>query len=94
MLGTRGEDVHAATFHAACSRILRAEIEALGYNRNFTIYDTDDSVRVIKDAMAELHISDKNLAPKALLGNISRAKDKCSPRKGCASRRGITLPCR
>ena len=76
MLGTRGEDVHAATFHAACSRILRAEIEALGYNRNFTIYDTDDSVRVIKDAMAELHISDKNFAPKALLGNISRAKDK------------------
>ena len=76
MLGTHGEDVHAATFHAACSRILRAEIEALGYNRNFTIYDTDDSVRVIKDAMAELHISDKNFAPKALLGNISRAKDK------------------
>ena len=76
MLGTRGEDVHAATFHAACSRILRAEIETLGYNRNFTIYDTDDSVRVIKDAMAELHISDKNFAPKALLGNISRAKDK------------------
>lgn len=76
MLGTCGEDVHAATFHAACSRILRAEIEALGYNRNFTIYDTDDSVRVIKDAMAELHISDKNFAPKALLGNISRAKDK------------------
>ena len=76
MLGTRGEDVHAATFHAACSRILRAEIEALGYNRNYTIYDTDDSVRVIKDAMAELHISDKNFAPKALLGNISRAKDK------------------
>ena len=76
MLGARGEDVHAATFHAACSRILRAEIEALGYGSNFTIYDTDDSVRVIKDAMAELHISDKNFAPKALLGNISRAKDK------------------
>lgn len=76
MLGTRGEDVHAATFHAACSRILRSEIEVLGYGRNFTIYDTDDSVRVIKDAMAELHISDKNFAPKALLGNISRAKDK------------------
>ena len=72
MLGSCGEDVHAATFHAACSRILRAEIEVLGYSRNFTIYDTDDSVRVIKDAMAELHISDKNFAPKALLANISR----------------------
>lgn len=76
MLGSRGEDVHAATFHAACSRILRSEIEALGYGSNFTIYDTDDSIRVIKDAMAELNISDKNFTPKALLGNISRAKDK------------------
>ena len=76
MLGTRGEEVHAATFHAACSRILRSEIEALGYGRNFTIYDTDDSVRVIKDAMAQLNLSDRNFSPKALLGNISRAKDR------------------
>ena len=76
MLGSRGEDVHAATFHAACSRILHSEIEALGYGSNFTIYDSDDSVRVIKDAMAELNINDKNFSPKALLGNISRAKDK------------------
>ena len=76
MLGNRGEDVHAATFHAACSRILHSEIEALGYGSNFTIYDSDDSVRVIKDAMAELNINDKNFSPKALLGNISRAKDK------------------
>ena len=76
MLGTRGEEVHAATFHAACSRILRSEIEALGYGRNFTIYDTDDSVRVIKDAMAQLNLSDRNFSPKTLLGNISRAKDK------------------
>ena len=88
MLGSCGEDVHAATFHAACSRILRAEIEVLGYSRNFTIYDTDDSVRVIKDAMAELHISDKNFAPKALLANISRAKDKMLTPEGLANSAG------
>lgn len=76
MLGSAGEEVMAATFHAACSRILRSEIEHLGYGRNFTIYDTDDSVRVIKDAMQQLNISDKNFAPKAILGNISRAKDQ------------------
>ena len=56
MLGSRGEEVHAATFHAACSRILRSEIEALGYGSNFTIYDTDDSVRVIKDEIGRAHV--------------------------------------
>mgnify|MGYP002796734652 CR=1 FL=1 len=74
--GEEGDEVFASTFHSACVRILRRWAEEIGYPRSFTIYDTDDSVRVIKDAMAELHISDKNFAPKALLGNISRAKDK------------------
>ena len=77
MLGEEtAADVWASTFHSACVRILRRDIDRIGFDKDFTIYDTDDSVRVIKDAMAELHISDKNFAPKALLGNISRAKDK------------------
>ena len=51
----------AATFHSACVRILRREIERLGYSRNFTIYDTDDSLKVIKEAMKALHMEEKLL---------------------------------
>ena len=76
MLGTRGEDVHAATFHAACSRILRAEIEALGYNRNFTIYDTDDAKRVIKDILKEQNLDEKTFPIRSVLSAISASKDR------------------
>ena len=48
MLGETGAQVNASTFHSCCARILRREIEALGYGKSFTIYDTDDSLRVIK----------------------------------------------
>ncbi|MDF2567595.1 MAG: ATP-dependent helicase PcrA, partial [Oscillospiraceae bacterium] len=75
MLGERALDINAGTFHSACVRILRREIERLGYTRNFTIYDSDDSVRVIKDCLKELNISDKNFPPKSVLGEISRSKD-------------------
>lgn len=53
-----GADVWAATFHSACVRILRREIELLGYNSSFTIYDSDDSKRVIKDAVKSLELDD------------------------------------
>ena len=76
LLGPVGEDVHAATFHSACVRILRAEIEALGYTRSFTIYDADDSQRLIKECMAKLRIDEKAFAPKTILGLISAAKNK------------------
>jgi len=76
MLGEEGMNINASTFHSACLRILRVEIEALGYGRDFTIYDTDDSQRMIKAAMAELDISEKQLAPRAVLSEISFAKDK------------------
>ncbi len=75
MLGEEGRDVAASTFHSCCVRILRRDIEHLGYDRSFTIYDTDDSLRLIKDAMNELNINDKLFKPKAVLGEISRAKD-------------------
>ena len=75
MLGLEGRDVAASTFHSCCVRILRRDIERLGYTKSFTIYDTDDSLRVIKDAMGELNINDKLFKPKAVLGEISRAKD-------------------
>ncbi len=76
MLGDTALDIQAATFHSACVRILRREIERLGYQSNFTIYDSDDSQRVVKTCMSDLGISEKQLTPRAVLSEISSAKDK------------------
>lgn len=76
MLGEEGMNINASTFHSACVRILRSEIEALGYGRDFTIYDSDDSQRLIKNIMADTDISEKQIAPRAILSEISFAKDK------------------
>ena len=76
MLGEDGEGLQAATFHSACVRILRREIDKLGYQSSFTIYDSDDSQRIVKQCMNELEISEKQVAPKAVLSAISFAKDK------------------
>ena len=75
LLGEGGREVNASTFHSACVRILRREIEALGYSSSFTIYDTDDSLRVIKDCLRRLNIDEKLCAPRAALSVISKAKD-------------------
>lgn len=75
MLGEAGNGVCAATFHSACVRILRRECACLGYTSNFTIYDADDSQRVIKAILKDLDISDKMFPPKMILGEISRRKD-------------------
>ena len=69
-----GADVWAATFHSACVRILRREIELLGYNSSFTIYDSDDSKRVIKDAVKSLGLDEDHFKPAMVLGMISKAK--------------------
>ncbi|MGN1134789.1 MAG: ATP-dependent helicase [Oscillospiraceae bacterium] len=66
----------AATFHSACVRILRREIDKLGYTSRFTIYDSDDSQRLIKSCIENLDISDKNFPPKSVAAAISHAKDK------------------
>ncbi|HOR22756.1 MAG TPA: UvrD-helicase domain-containing protein, partial [Ruminococcus sp.] len=76
MLGEEALNVHASTFHSACMRILRSEIGALGFSSDFTIYDSDDSQRLIKNIMAEIDVSEKQLAPRAVLTEISFAKDK------------------
>ena len=76
MLGVSARDVWASTFHSACVRILRRDIEKLGFPSSFTIYDTDDSLRVMKDCIRELSIDDKQFPPRSVLGTISRAKDK------------------
>ena len=69
------ESVWAMTFHSACVRILRRDIDRLGFSRDFTIYDTDDSKRVIKDILKELDIDEKKLTPREVLSAISNAKD-------------------
>ena len=64
------------TFHAICVKILRIEAEQVGLSSNYTIYDSDDRIALIKCAMKELKISDKNLKPRAVESAISRAKNE------------------
>lgn len=66
------------TFHSLCVRMLRSDIEALGegYTRSFTIYDTDDSVKVVKACLKELGYDDRQLAPRQVLAAISGAKNR------------------
>ncbi len=76
MLGEGGEEVWASTFHSSCARILRRDGDRLGYTSHFTIYDTDDSRRLMKGILKELDISERTLSPRAVLSEISRAKDQ------------------
>jgi DNA helicase-2/ATP-dependent DNA helicase PcrA len=62
------------TFHSICVRILRRDIEKLGRNRNFIIYDTDDQEKLMKNVLKEMHIEDKELKARAALGYVSRFK--------------------
>ena len=75
-LGPLANDIWASTFHSACVRILRRDIDRLGFERSFTIYDTDDAKRVIRDIVKEMNLDDKTFAPKSVLSAISRAKDQ------------------
>ncbi len=76
MLGPDAQDVWAATFHSACVRILRRDIDRLGFSKSFTIYDTEDSQRVIKDILKAQNVDEKAFAPRVVLGQISKAKDR------------------
>ncbi len=76
MLGPEAQDVWAMTFHSACCRILRREIERLGYTRSFTIYDTADSERLMKDIIKDMGLDDKTFPARYVLSIISREKDK------------------
>ena len=76
MLGEEvAADVWASTFHSACVRILRRDIDRLGFDRSFTIYDSDDSKRVIKDIIKELELEEKSFPPREVQTIISRAKN-------------------
>ena len=76
MLGQQAEDIWAMTFHSACCRILRREIEHLGFSTRFTIYDTSDSERLMKQIIKDMGLDDKTFPAKLVLNLISREKDK------------------
>ena len=75
LLGPEAQDIWAMTFHSACCRILRREIERMGYTRSFTIYDSSDSERLMKDIIKEMGLDEKTFPAKVVLGAISREKD-------------------
>ena len=75
LLGPEAQDIWAMTFHSACCRILRREIERIGYTRSFTIYDSSDSERIMKEIVKDMGLDDKTFPPKYVLGAISREKD-------------------
>ncbi len=76
MLGQDGQDVWAMTFHSACCRILRRNIERLGFTSSFTIYDASDSERLMKQIIKDMGLDDKTFPAKYVLTIISREKDK------------------
>ena len=76
LLGPLARAAWILTFHAACGRILRREAERLGYRSNFTIYDTGDQLRVVKDCLDDLDIDPKRFPARAMLTQISNAKNQ------------------
>ena len=74
-----GQYVWCSTFHSLCVRILRREAEHIGYSKNFTIYDEEDSGRILKSCLAKAQLSEDSFAPKFVRAQISRAKDKMIP---------------
>ncbi|MBQ3275255.1 UvrD-helicase domain-containing protein [Candidatus Saccharibacteria bacterium] len=67
---------YMGTFHGICVRILKIEYEAAGLDRNFTIYDTEDQIALIRRIMKSLRVEDKSLKPKSILSMISKAKNE------------------
>lgn len=76
LLGEESRELWVSTFHAACVRILRRDIEKLGYTRSFVIFDTSDQQTLIKDCIKELGLNEKNFPPREVLDKIGRAKDE------------------
>ncbi len=76
ILGECGRDVWAMTFHSACCRILRRDIERIGYSRSFTIYDSSDSERIMKEIIKDMGLDDKTFPARYVLSVISKEKDK------------------
>ena len=75
LVGDKANDMWISTFHSTCVRILRREIDKLGYKSSFTIYDTSDQKTLLKECMKALSINDKDITLQEIMGKIGRAKD-------------------
>lgn len=76
LLGDMAEGMWVGTFHSACVKILRRDIEKIGYSRNFVIFDSSDQQTLVKDCIRELNLNEKNFPYREVLANISKAKDE------------------
>ena len=76
IVGESAGDIWVSTFHSACVRILRRQIEAIGYGRNFTIYDSDDQKSLMRDILKYLQLDPKKYRERTILSAISSAKDE------------------
>ena len=76
LAGADAEDMWIGTFHSVCCRVLRRDIEKLGYKRSFVIYDDDDQLKVIKESLKQLNIDEKELSPREIRAKISDAKNR------------------
>lgn len=76
ILKDNSKDIWISTFHASCVRILRRDIEKIGYDKNFIIFDTADQKTIIKECQKELNIDDKEFSQQYLINEISRAKNQ------------------
>ncbi|MCX7885607.1 MAG: DNA helicase PcrA [Caloramator sp.] len=76
LIGDEAKSIWITTFHSACVRILRQEIEKLGYSRDFVIYDTSDQEKIMKDCLKELNIDEKFFPPKDVISKIGSFKDE------------------
>ncbi|MGG3561985.1 DNA helicase PcrA [Neobacillus rhizosphaerae] len=76
MMGGAADEIWISTFHSMCVRILRRDIDRMGFNRNFTILDTTDQQSVVKGILKEKNIDPKKFDPRAILGSISSAKNE------------------
>lgn len=88
LLGTEGQDVWVSTFHSMCVRMLRRDVDFIGYNRNFTIIDTSEQRTLMKRIFKELNIDPKKYDPKAVLGTISNAKNELLTPSDYSERQG------
>ena len=75
LIGNLGDNIWVSTFHSACVRILRRDIDKLGFDKSFVIYDYSDQQTVVKSCLKELNLNDKNFPPKSVLEMIGKAKD-------------------
>lgn len=76
LIGERAENMWISTFHSTCVRILRREIDKIGYKSSFTIYDSSDQKTLVKECMKAVNINDKDISEQEIISKIGKAKDR------------------